>query len=68
MERLFRTTLCAFWQQGVCQRGDACNFAHGEDRTISSTTMTRYHHAFSPSSFAARCITRRTSYATALAA
>lgn len=27
-EALFKTKMCAYFQQGRCQRGNACSFAH----------------------------------------
>mmetsp|Transcript_12331 Transcript_12331/g.28929 ORF Transcript_12331/g.28929 Transcript_12331/m.28929 type:complete len:456 (+) Transcript_12331:120-1487(+) len=26
-----KRTICKFWQQGLCERGDACTWAHGEE-------------------------------------
>lgn len=33
----FRRALCRHWQRrGSCERGDLCNFAHGEEQLVRS--------------------------------
>lgn len=32
-----KRTICKFWEEGKCQRGDACGFIHGDE--LATTTM-----------------------------
>eukprot|EP00971_Amphidinium_carterae_P212534 4217797-Amphidinium_carterae.1 len=34
-----KRTLCKFWQQGSCDRGAACGFAHGDEEIGMPITL-----------------------------
>lgn len=36
-----KTRMCAFFEQGACQRGAACSFAHGSEQLRSAPDLTR---------------------------
>ncbi|CAK9014521.1 unnamed protein product [Durusdinium trenchii] len=36
MPRRFKRDLCVYWQQGTCQKGSACTFAHGSEELVDS--------------------------------
>ena len=35
--RRFKRDLCVYWQQGTCQKGSACTFAHGSEELVDHT-------------------------------
>ena len=32
----FKTMICRFWQQGICNRGQQCTFAHGQQELTTT--------------------------------
>ena len=43
-EALFKTRMCVYYQQGRCQRGSACTFAHDPSELQAYDPARRYTH------------------------
>lgn len=43
-EALFKTRMCVYYQQGRCQRGSACSFAHDPSELQAYDPARRYTH------------------------
>mmetsp|Transcript_116944 Transcript_116944/g.364072 ORF Transcript_116944/g.364072 Transcript_116944/m.364072 type:complete len:543 (+) Transcript_116944:160-1788(+) len=40
-EQFFKTKICSFWQKGLCMRGTACKYAHGDHELNQMPDLTK---------------------------